>query len=409
MKTSLPLFLKLKTAQDGDAILAKANKNRSILWANHYGTIQVDDLQAYSNAIGDWAGMSSELGLSSPNTEIVMEWGMNALLYATNGGQIVVGNLQGKTSQFYANGDGANGVIAGAAGSKSGSEKGRPSTSSVTVKNAHFQLEGWNNHVADTVYGGYANLEKVTSTTGKLGSYAVGQASALANDFGNGVVDAVDFHTTVYGNRSAGGYVIGGGVITAKNSSFVSKMDAGLVIASGGTYKVQNSTVEGQIAIRNRGGVVADSASTFDNVQLTVNRDLNHYVTGAQAQQAESVNEENHWQAKLEKISAYSGTGIPFLAWTKEEIEVETSSSINYARIQGKFSEKVTQATLNGKPIIVQDDGTIDLYFGFPRESSTSRATIFSILHMFFFIYKLIFTNCVSKFDVQKYKKNLDY
>lgn len=295
-------YLNVKTAQDGDAILAKANKNRSILWANHYGTIQVDDLQAYSNAIGDWAGMSSELGLSSPNTEIVMEWGMNALLYATNGGQIVVGNLQGKTSQFYANGDGANGVIAGAAGSKSGSEKGRPSTSSVTVKNAHFQLEGWNNHVADTVYGGYANLEKVTSTTGKLGSYAVGQASALANDFGNGVVDAVDFHTTVYGNRSAGGYVIGGGVITAKNSSFVSKMDAGLVIASGGTYKVQNSTVEGQIAIRNRGGVVADSASTFDNVQLTVNRDLNHYVTGAQAQQAVDAWKQATGQASLASV-----------------------------------------------------------------------------------------------------------
>jgi hypothetical protein len=156
----------------------------------------------------------------------------------------------------------------------------------VIVNNANFQLEGWNNHVADTIYGGYAKLQKVTATTGKLGSYAVGQASALANDFGDGVVEAEQFHTTVYGNRSAGAYVIGGGLISAKDSSFVSKMDAGLVMASGGRYQIENSIIEGQIALRNRGGIVADSHSEFSKVTLSSKRDLAEYVVGHQAAQA---------------------------------------------------------------------------------------------------------------------------
>lgn len=278
--------LVLHSAQQGQPIEAKANKNRSIVWADDYAQIKVAYLNAQSNAIGDWALMSLVMGLAVPNTEIVMEWGMNALLYATNGGQIEVGSLTGATSEFYANGDGANGIIAGAAGQKDSQSMQLPSTSSVIVKNAHFKLEGWNNHVADTLYGGYAKLQKVTAITGKPGSYAVGQSSALANDFGNGVVEAEHFHTTVYGNRSAGAYVIGGGIIRAKDSSFVSKMDAGLVTASGGHYHVEHSTVEGQIAIRNRGGIVADSSSDFYQVQLNSKRDLSNYVSGESAAKA---------------------------------------------------------------------------------------------------------------------------
>lgn len=276
----------LHSAKHGAPIEAQANKNRSILWADDYASIKVDELHAQSNAIGDWAGMSLASGLSVPNTELIMEWGMNALLYATNGGQIEVGDLQGESSQFYANGDGANGMLAGAAGRKDGNTPHAFSTSSVWVKNANFQLEGWNSHVADTVYGGYAKLQHVTATTGKLGSYAVGQSSALANDFGNGVVEAEQFHTTVYGNRSAGAYVIGGGVIRAEESSFVSKMDAGLVIASGGTLQIDRSIVEGQIAVRNRGGIVADSASNFNQVTFSSKRDLSHYVSGETAAEA---------------------------------------------------------------------------------------------------------------------------
>jgi hypothetical protein len=156
----------------------------------------------------------------------------------------------------------------------------------VALYNAELTLEGWNNHVADVVYGGYAYLEDVDAVTGVAGSYAVGQASALANDFGNGVVEVKDFHTTVYGNRSAGAYVIGGGIITAEDSSFVSKMDAGLVSASGGTFNVTDSRVTGQMAFRNRGGINTESTSTFTNVAFTADKDTSGYTTGDVAAKA---------------------------------------------------------------------------------------------------------------------------
>jgi len=278
--------LKASTAKSGDKVNAGINQERSVLWADDYGTIKVDHLNAVSTSVGNWAKMSYEAGLSAYNVEVVMEWGMNAVLYATNGGVVTVGTPSGKRSTISANGDGANGVIAGGAGTKAGSGKAKSDTAKVYVYNTDFKLDGWNNHVADVVYGGYAYLENVHSTTGLAGSYAVGQGSALANDFGNGVVDAKDFHTTVYGNRSAGVYVIGGGVITAKNSSFTSKMDAGLVAASGGTLLVDDSSATGQIAFRNRGGIVANSTSVFNNVAFTAEKDVAGYTTGETAYKA---------------------------------------------------------------------------------------------------------------------------
>ena len=274
------------TSDDGNKVEADSNEERSIIWASDYASVSVDHVEGTSTSKANWAKMSYVNSLSAYNVEIAMEWGMNALLYATNGGSVTAGSLDGETSVFTANGDGANGVIAGGSGSKAGTADAPSDTANVKVYNAEFNLEGWNNHVADCVYGGYAYLEKVKSTTGKKGSYSVGQASAVANDFGNGVVDVVDFDTTVYGNRSAGGYVIGGGVITAKNSSFTSIVDSALVIASGGTYKVSDSKLTGMIGIRNRGGINMDSTSTFDNVSVTVNRDFSDYVTGDTAKKA---------------------------------------------------------------------------------------------------------------------------
>jgi hypothetical protein len=278
--------LEANTAKSGDKIGAGINQERSVLWADDYGTIKVDHLQALSTSTGNWAKMSYESGLSAYNTELVMEWGMNAVLYATNGGIVTAGSLNGERSSIYANGDGANGVLAGGAGSKAGTNDVKSDTAKVYVYNTDFNLEGWNNHVADVVYGGYAYLENVKAATGKPGSYAVGQGSALANDFGNGVVDAKNFHTTVYGNRSAGIYVIGGGVVTARDSSFISKMDAGLVVASGGTLRMDDSRATGQIAFRNRGGITPESTSVFNNVSFIAAKDVTGYVTGEKAAQA---------------------------------------------------------------------------------------------------------------------------
>lgn len=281
--------LEANTSKTGNKIESLTNEERSILWASDYGNIKVEELQGVSTSKGNWAKMSYEAGLTSYNVEIVMEWGMNALLYATNGGIIKVGNLGGKTSSLYANGDGANGIIAGGTGNKVTDNNESLETSKVYLYNTNLKLEGWNNHVADVVYGGYAYLEKINSTTGVNGSYSVGQASALANDFGNGVVEVKNFETTTYGNRSAGAYVIGGGIITAEDSKFVSKMDAGLVIASGGTFKVKNSETVGQIALRNRGGITEGSTSTFSNVKLKVEKDIDNYTKGDKAKEAYAI------------------------------------------------------------------------------------------------------------------------
>ncbi len=278
--------LNIDTSEDGDSIGASSNQERSLVWANDYSDITVDQIDGTSTSTANWAKMSYVTGLSSYNVEIAMEWGMNALLYATNGGSITVGTKDGEKSTFYANGDGANGVIAGGSGTKTGDSDAKSDTANVSVYNASFTLEGWNNHVADVVYGGYAYLEDIDSTTGIKGSYSVGQASALANDFGNGVVDVKNFNTTVYGNRSAGAYVIGGGVITAEDSSFTSKADSGAVIASGGTYKMKNTILEGVMGIRNRGGINTDSTSIFDGVTVRANKDMSDYVTGDTAKKA---------------------------------------------------------------------------------------------------------------------------
>ncbi|WP_036613018.1 hypothetical protein [Oribacterium sp. P6A1] len=278
--------LTIDTSKDGDAMGAEANEERSLVWADDYASITVDHLNGTSTASANWAKMSYLTGLSSYNVEIAMEWGMNALLYATNGGIVTVGSTDGEKSTFYANGDGANGVIAGGSGKKTGESDAKSDTASVYVYNADFTLEGWNNHVADVVYGGYAYLEDVTGTTGIDGSYSVGQASALANDFGNGVVDVKNFSATVFGNRSAGAYVIGGGVITAEDSSFISKADAAAVIASGGTYKMKNTLLEGVMGIKNRGGINTDSTSIFDNVTVRAAKNMSNYITGAKAKAA---------------------------------------------------------------------------------------------------------------------------
>ncbi|MDS0527769.1 leucine-rich repeat protein [Clostridium sp. SHJSY1] len=269
----------------GDSVLGKTNEERSILWATNYGNLTVSQLNAKSNSVGNWAKMSYEAGLSTYNPEIVMQWGMNAVLYATQGGTVTLGKKGGSEhSSIAATGDGANGVIAACGGADLGSNTAKSSTSKVYVYNTDFNLEGWNNHVADCVYGGYAYLENVTAKTGRKGSYAVGQGSSLANDFGNGVVEVNNYKATVYGNRSAGAYVIGSGVISGDKAELTSYADAGAVIASGGTYHLSNSEIKGVMGIKNRGG--AKGTSDISNSTITAFKDYSEYTIGDKAKSA---------------------------------------------------------------------------------------------------------------------------
>lgn len=262
-----------------DAVLASANRERSLLWANDYGLIEAKYIYGISTSTANWAKQTFEAGDASYNYELNMNYGLNAALYATNGGQLRVGDPEGQRSYIETYGDTGNGIIAIGGGKYVGNKNAPYPTSSVYVYNTTFKCQGWNSHVADAIYGGYVYLENVTGTTGVPGSY-LGQSSALANDFGAGTLEAVDCDFTVYGNGSAGAYVIGmgSGTIKATNTNFTSYLDSGLCTA-GGEFDITGGSVKGIIGFRARANG-ADSVLT--DVAITkadVNTNYAMYVS----------------------------------------------------------------------------------------------------------------------------------
>lgn len=99
----------------------------------------------------------------------------------------------------------------------------------------------------------------------------------------------------------------------------------------------------------------------------------------AQAQQAETVMEDNYWKAKLEGIQGSTTSGsIPFIKWAEDSLTVEKTYGINYVNIKGRFTEKVISANLNGRPLIVQEDGSFDILFGFPNDTKLFKLSVVS-------------------------------
>ena len=267
---------------DGNTILAAANEERSIIYATNGGTITTGAVILNSTATINNAKMSYESGLSSYNEEIGMEWGMTAVAYATSGGHIILGDPTGETTSYITSvGETVNGAIAVTTGSDGG-------TSIVEVYNTVMDLQGWNSHIADVMYGGYIYLENVTGTNGIEGSFACGQSGSISNDFGNGVVEGDGVTVIAYGNRTAGAYVIGGGIINLTNSSLKCYTDGGAVIASGGTFHISDSTVEGVSGIKIRGSIETENISTFTNVTVIADQDYDEagYVYGEYADAA---------------------------------------------------------------------------------------------------------------------------
>lgn len=96
------------------------------------------------------------------------------------------------------------------------------------------------------------------------------------------------------------------------------------------------------------------------------------YSFKAVAQQANSVNEAYRWQAKIEELATdNSAKGIPFLKMNQENVLIESTSYLHYTNIKGRFSKKVTQATLNSKPMPLKEDGSFDIHFGFTIDKKT--------------------------------------
>ena len=269
-----------------DAVAASLNRERSVLWANDYGSISTKYLNAVSTSYASWAREAFEAGDSTYNYELNMQYGLNAALYATVGGQLSVGDMNGETSYIETNGDTGNGIISIGGGSEVGSTDAPYQTSKVSLVNAVVHANGWNSHVADAIYGGYIYLKQVTGTTGVYGSY-LGQSSALANDFGAGVVVAEDCDFTTYGNGSAGAYVIGAdsGVIKATNTNFTSVLGAALCTA-GGTFDITGGTAKGINAFRARGDGAESTLTNVNLVKTSVADSYSDYVTGAASYEA---------------------------------------------------------------------------------------------------------------------------
>ena len=284
--TADPTYTADGATTDTDAVAASVNKERDILWANDYGVINIGVLNAKSTSYASWAKESLEAGDSSYNYELNMQYGIGAGLYATNGGQIEVGEASGDASCIRTCGDTGNGIISIGGGSKVGESDAPFASSYVSVVNASIEALGWNSHIADCIYGGYVSLEDVTGTTGIYGSY-LGQSSALANDFGAGVIEVVDCDFTTYGNGSAGAYVIGedSGYIKAENTSFTSQLDSGLCTA-GGTFEIHGGTAKGIIALRARASGAASTLEGTTLIKADVADNYSDYVTGEAAYEA---------------------------------------------------------------------------------------------------------------------------
>lgn len=77
---------------------------------------------------------------------------------------------------------------------------------------------------------------------------------------------------------------------------------------------------------------------------------------------------ETHWKAKLETAPNISDNGIPFLSLGEKEVDIQTGNMLQFTQLKGKFTEPVTQASINSKVFPVQEDGTFEVQFGFPPD-----------------------------------------
>lgn len=255
------------------SVLGKVNAERSLLWADKGGTITVGTLNGVSTSQGNWTKIRDENNsYAGQPMEVIMQWGMGAALYASQGGILTVGDPTGARSHVSTCGDGANGVLA--TGILDGDQP-----SQIYVYNTDFDLSGWNNHVVDTIYGGYVYLEDVTGVTGAPGSYIMNNGSTLANDFGDGTVEVKNFSGEAWGDSSAGIYVIGSGSVTAADSALTSHLNAAIE-ARGGSAVFTNTDLTGMICYSGT-GTYAD----FDGGTWTLHRDYagDGYVYGKAA------------------------------------------------------------------------------------------------------------------------------
>ena len=198
---------------------------------------------------------------------LAQESGYNAMLFATNGGELIFGDPDGERSYVRSFGHIGNGVFATGTGVYDmESEDTTAGTAEAYVYNTDLWVSGWNGHVTDATRGGFIYLENVEGYSGYPGSM-LGNGSGLTTDTGDGMVIAKDSHIEVFGMGSGGMYIIGtNSTGVAIDSTLRSWVDGGAVSASGGHIIGIGSSFTGRAGFRNRGG--ATGISTFENCAI---------------------------------------------------------------------------------------------------------------------------------------------
>ncbi|MGM9615191.1 MAG: hypothetical protein ACI3W7_06685 [Oscillospiraceae bacterium] len=251
---------------------------KALAYATNGGRLTVNHAvleNGYSVANG---GILGALEAGSIFWGLSQESGYNAVLFATNGGELIFGDPDGERSYVRSYGHIGNGVFATGTGLYDmESEDTSAGTAEAYVYNTDLWVDGWNGHVTDATRGGFIYLENVEGYSGYPGSM-LGNGSGLTTDTGDGMVIAVDSHIEVFGMGSGGMYIIGtNSTGIAINSTLRSWVDSGAVSASGGHIIGINSSFTGRAGFRNRGG--STGVSTFENCAINCSNAYSGTVT----------------------------------------------------------------------------------------------------------------------------------
>ena len=254
------------------------DNGKALAYATNGGRLTVEHAvleNGYSVANG---GILGALESGSIFWGLSQESGYNAVLFATNGGELIFGDPDGERSYVRSFGHIGNGVFATGTGVYDmESDDTSAGTAEAYVYNTDLWVSGWNGHVTDATRGGFIYLENVEGYSGYPGSM-LGNGSGLTTDTGDGMVIAVDSHIEVFGMGSGGMYIIGtNSTGVAINSTLRSWVDGGAVSASGGHIIGVDSSFTGRAGFRNRGG--ATGISTFENCAINCSNAYSGTVT----------------------------------------------------------------------------------------------------------------------------------
>ncbi len=293
LNTYAPVYVSSIDLTEDGLVDGEFANGKAVAYATNGGLLTVDHVRVDNQYSVANCGILGMLEAGQISWGLSQESGYNALVYATNGGNIILGDMDGERSYIRGYGQIANGIFSTGAGSYAaesvtGGVTTTAGTAEAYVYNTDIWVDGWNGHVTDATRGGLVYIEDVEGYSGYPGS-VLGNGSGLTTDTGDGMVIAKDSHIETFGMASGGMYIIGtNSTGVAINCDIRSWLDGGAVSASGGHIISIGSTITGKAGFRNRGGATGiasftDSTIVADNayegsVTLFAGRDYEETV-----------------------------------------------------------------------------------------------------------------------------------